>query len=387
MSHLFLLKNVRSPGKILVGLVLLSVSVGLFFSLTNASATGEDDKRLVTIHDKTAKKVVLTRATTVQEVLKQADIRLRPDDGVDPKLSTELRASSYQINIYRAQPILVIDGNTRHFVMSASETPRQVAASAGLPFYDEDTADLTRSDNVLDSDGTGLQLTIQRATKFNLVLYGKVIEARTQEKTVRAMLKDKNVKLAPSDTVSVPLETPVTVDMKVEVWRNGKQTLNEEQPVAFPVQQIQDADQPIGYKVIQTPGVLGKKNVSFEVDMQNGREISRRIIQEVVTLQPKLQVEVIGTKGTFSGSFGEALARLRSCEGSYTSNTGNGYYGAYQFNASAWRSYAPAEYANVLPYQAPPAAQDQAVWNYYQKSGWRPWPACSTKLGLQDIYR
>lgn len=340
-------------------------------------------KRLVTIHDQSSKKVVVTTADTVGRALEQADVTIRPDDNVDPKTSTKLQAKAYQINIYRAQPVLVIDGNARHSVMTSSETPKQIADSADIPYYDEDEATLSRSDNILDSDGAGLQLKIHRATKFNLVLYGKPIEARTQAKTVGAMLQDKGIKLAANDTVSLPLQTAIKTNLKVQVWRNGKQTINEEKPIAFPVQQIQDADQPVGYKKIKTAGVLGKKNVTYEVVLRNGQEKSRRVIQQVVILEPKQQVEIVGAKPSFSGDFAAALAKLRSCEGGYSSwNPAGPYYGAYQFNEGAWNASAPpgAEYGN-----ASPAEQDQAARNLYVSRGWSPWPNCGASL--PDIYR
>lgn len=171
--------------------------------------------------------------------------------------------------------------------------------------------------------------------------------------------------------------------MKVEIWRNGKQTITEEQPVLFDTQKIQDASQPAGYRQVKTPGVNGKKMVTFEVEMRNGQEIGRREIQSVQTLAPIAQVEVVGTKGTFSGSFAEALAKLRSCEGSYTSNTGNGYYGAYQYDLQTWGNY--QGYPNAAA--APPAVQDEKAWLTYQARGWQPWPSCSRSQGLQDIYR
>ena len=84
------------------------------------------------------------------------------------------------------------------------------------------------------------------------------------------------------------------------------------------------------------------------------REINSNVIQ-----QPVKQVEIIGAKtsATFNGSFAEALARLRSCEGSYTSDTGNGYYGAYQFDKSTWGNF--GGYNN--PAQAPADIQDQTL--------------------------
>ena len=70
------------------------------------------------------------------------------------------------------------------------------------------------------------------------------------------------------------------------------------------------------------------------------------------------------------------------CEssGNYATNTGNGYYGAYQFNLATWRGLG----YTGLPSNAAPAVQDQAAQKLYDQRGWQPWPACSAKLGLVD---
>src|SRR4051794_19030371 len=74
------------------------------------------------------------------------------------------------------------------------------------------------------------------------------------------------------------------------------------------------------------------------------------------------------------------FARLRQCEsgGDYSINTGNGYYGAYQFNLRTWRGLG----YSGLPSDAAPATQDRAAATLQSQRGWSPWPACSRKLGL-----
>jgi hypothetical protein len=94
----------------------------------------------------------------------------------------------------------------------------------------------------------------------------------------------------------VPLTTPITANSDVQVWREGKQTITVEESVPFDTQQIKDADQNIGYKAIQTAGVNGKKNVTYEVDIRNGVEVGRTAIASIVTAQPSAQVEIIGAK-------------------------------------------------------------------------------------------
>ncbi len=77
---------------------------------------------------------------------------------------------------------------------------------------------------------------------------------------------------------------------------------------------------------------------------------------------------------------GGVWAELRECESgdNYTIDTGNGYYGAYQFSAATWQGLG---YPG-LPNQAAPAVQDQAAQELQARSGWGQWPECSLKLGL-----
>jgi len=344
-------------------------------------AAGE---RLITIHDRGQDKGILTRETTLRDAFGAAGIEIDTNDVVEPGLDEPLIASNYEVNIYRARPVTIIDGAVRTKVMSAYQTPKQIAAQAHIALQDEDTATIGANNDMV-SEGAGVQLTVKRAASFTFVLYGTKKTAYTQEKTVGAMLDKKGIKLAKDDTLSVPRDTPIQSGMTVELWRNGVQTGSEEQDVPFETQKIQDADHEVGYRQVKTPGVVGKKTVTFEIEMKNGKEVNRREIQSVVTLQPVKQIEIVGTKmaNTFSGDFAGALARLRSCEGSYTANTGNGYYGAYQYDTSTWANY--GGYANAS--LAPPAVQDEKAWLTYQKRGWQPWPSCSRKMGLQDIYR
>lgn len=76
---------------------------------------------------------------------------------------------------------------------------------------------------------------------------------------------------------------------------------------------------------------------------------------------------------------GDVLYKLRLCEagGIYTRNSGNGYFGAYQYSLSTWNNY--GGYAR--PDLAPAEVQDAKAQADIARRGFSPWPACARKIG------
>ena len=85
--------------------------------------------------------------------------------------------------------------------------------------------------------------------------------------------------------------------------------------------------------------------------------------------------------GTASAAPESAWDKLAQCEsgGNWGINTGNGYYGGIQFNASTWRAYG----GTGMPHQASKAEQIAVAERTLAAQGWGAWPACSKKMGLR----
>lgn len=68
---------------------------------------------------------------------------------------------------------------------------------------------------------------------------------------------------------------------------------------------------------------------------------------------------------------------VRQCEsgGNYKIATGNGYYGAYQFDRGTWLSNGGGRYG-ITANRAPAWAQDHIMWKTQRARGWSPW-ACA----------
>ncbi|HTK39521.1 MAG TPA: ubiquitin-like domain-containing protein [Patescibacteria group bacterium] len=329
----------------------------------NVSRTG---KHVLTVYDDGTQKGILTEAHTLREAFKEAGIVVGANDVTEPALDDELVAATYDVNVYRARPVAVHDNKTVKKVMTPYRSAKQIAKQAGIALHDEDMVHLESSDDVV-RDGAVERLIVERATPFTFVFYGEKNQDYTQATTVGEMLDEKGISLGAKDKVSPAKSTKISAGMKVEIWREGKQTVTRKEKVAFSTRQIQDADQPIGYRKVKTAGKDGEKLVTYVVMVKNGAEVSKKAVKTVVTRQSVAQVEVIGTKNSYSGSLNDWLYKLRMCEtgGNYSSNTGNGFYGAYQFMPSTWNSIASmigrSDLVGVLPSQAAPGDQDAMI--------------------------
>ncbi len=280
---------------ILSSFVFIGLAVLLFVSGNSVKAQEEASGRLVTIYDRGNQQVLLTEAATIADALTEAGVELDRRDVVEPRLDEKLVANEYKVNIYRARPVTIIDGAIRQKVMTPYQTAVRIAEDAEIKLYPEDDATVAQSTDLL-TNGAGLELVVDRATAFDLTLFGKRATARTQATTVGEMLDEKDVQLGENDRVVPSLETTITPDIKVQVWREGKQTVSVEEEVDFPVETIKDADRPLGYREVRTPGVKGLRNVTYEITVKDGVESDRVEIASLETKAPVKQVEVIGAK-------------------------------------------------------------------------------------------
>jgi uncharacterized protein YabE (DUF348 family) len=280
-------------------LILFVFFVSIVGSTYSVQASNGDN-HLVTVYDRGTKQVFLTKEKTLGEALKAKNIALDKHDTVEPAVNQELIAPEYQVNIYRARPVVVVDGAIRVKTVSPYQTAQQIAKDVGITIYDEDTTTLTPLTDFVN-DGAGLKLTITRATALTLDLYGKKTEVHTQTKTVGDMLKEKKITLGVSDRVSVPVGTVISAGMEVRVTREGKQTVAIDEDIPSPSHIVYDADRPIGYRAVQVAGTPGVRSVTYELDVKDGVEISRVAIASIVTRQPTEQTEVIGISNDGTG--------------------------------------------------------------------------------------
>ena len=137
-------------------------------------------------------------------------------------------------------------------------------------------------------------------------------------------------------------------------------------------------------KVIRTKHKTAKvKGVKFEhrahkrrlrgdspKELRTELERSRRELRKAKRAAAEAETGQAAAAGAAPGH----LQAIAACEsgGNYSTNTGNGFYGAYQFTQSTWASVG----GTGNPAAASPAEQDKRAAMLYAQQGSSPWPVC-----------
>lgn len=273
-------------------LVLFGISLIAFVSF-GATTEGPSDSRVVSVYADGQAQTLPTRATTVKDLLERLDITLSEGDVVEPGLDTQILEDNFAVNVYRARPVTVIDGNKKVTVTTATQSPRSVAEEVGVQLYPEDEVNVELPDNLIDEGSATEQLVIERSIPIKLVMYGQSYDVRTHAKTVGELVKEKGLD-ANDVTVLPPADTVLTPDMVVFVTYPDKNIETVEEVIPNAEETVNDPDLAVGQTKVKQEGAPGKKVVIYEVDKEDPSK--RKVLQEVVAIHPINRVTAKGSK-------------------------------------------------------------------------------------------
>lgn len=274
-------------------ILLFFVLLGTFVVLGEERVVATDSRLVVFSHDK-KQETLPTRAKTVGEFLERVDVKLNEGDVVEPSKDAEILDDKFRINVYRSRPVVVVDGERKTFAFSAATTARSVAGQVGVEVYPEDTIESKMETDFIKDSSIGEKVVITRATPVNLNLYGTPVAIRTHADTVGELLKEKKVELAADDTVQPSAETPITAQTQIFVVRSGSQVTTIEEAIPMETQTIEDPSLSFGSTAVRQKGSAGKRLVTYQVDLKNGKEVGRTVIQSVVAVEPVKQIVAKG---------------------------------------------------------------------------------------------
>lgn len=270
---------------------------------------------VIVSHDHT-EQAIPTPAKTVDAVLKRYHIPLHDGDVVEPDLNTEIVTDNFRVNVYRAAPVTIVDGEKKTFTYSAARTPRSIVKQAGIEVYPEDTLTSAPTENFLIEGSIGERVVISRATPVNVSLYGTPVVMRTHAETVGKLLTERGLKMSAGDVVQPTANTPITPNMQVFVLRKGQKVVTEAADIPMTTQIVEDSSLTFGTTAVRQQGQGGKKLITYLIETSGGTE-TRKVIQEVITQQPVTQIIARGKAVSIPSDKQAVMAAAGIASGDY----------------------------------------------------------------------
>jgi uncharacterized protein YabE (DUF348 family) len=366
-------------------LVLCALVVGLVaFVGNNKTITLNVDGKVTSVQ---------TFGGTVGQVVKSANVELKPADRVSPSVDASVRNGTV-INVNMAKEVKVsLDGSEKTVNTTAQDVAGLVtelgvasASSVSVP-----------RDAQLSVAGSFVSISTPKSVR--IVADGKVKTATTTAATVGKVLDDAGLRLGANDRTSQPANAHVVNNMVIKVSRvdTGKTAVTSED-IAFSSETIESAELLKGEKEVTQAGSAGKVEKTYKLVLVDGREASRTLVSETVTAKPVTEKITVGTKekpaapaapaapakaaseGANTGAAAPAMMneamwdKIAQCEsgGNWSINSGNGYYGGLQFDIQTWLGSGGGAYAPNASL-ATKAQQIDIANRVYAQRGLQPW--------------
>lgn len=184
-----------------------------------------------------------------------------------------------------AKTYVITDGDRTITYTTFATDPEAVLDEAGM--------DLDEQDTYTTQDGSSI--TIRRALEVQLSYHGKSTTVSSSGETVSQLLARLGLDLTTHDTLSHPIDTPVTDGMCLTV--DSTVTRQETYTATIPHETTYCADTslPAGTEEVLIEGQDGELLCTAEVTYMNGTEISRKLITEKQTIAPITEIIAQGT--------------------------------------------------------------------------------------------
>ena len=353
-------------GRIVQGTVLAALVAGaVTYVAFDKSITLSIDGQTQTVH---------TFAGTVGAVLAADGISTGGKDVVSPA-SGSSASDNETITVRYGRPLtLEVNGVSKtawvHYPTVSGALQELGVRTSGATSTEPMSADIPRSGM------SGLVVYTLRHVTF--LVDGKSVQVSTTAATVTAAMAQAGITLHNQDAPSVAAASVPTDGETISINRITGTTETKQISIPFQTTKVNDSSQYVGTTSVTTQGVDGEETVTYAVQVVNGVKQAPKQISETVSKQPVNEVESVGTKALPTSASSLNWAALANCEsgGNPSENTGNGFYGMYQFTVSTWDSLG----GSGLPSNASAATQTALAEKLYTEAGSGQWPVCGHYL-------
>jgi uncharacterized protein YabE (DUF348 family) len=252
-----------------------------------------------------------TQATTIDKVLEENRITLKPQDQVfldgrlvradaslprfaasagEPALMAAQRGTLH-ISVTRALPITINDNGSISTLLTTENTLGTALARAGLELYVGDSV----SPDLTTPVTTGTLVYIRRSRPASITVDGKTIRTRTRAETIDALLAQEGISLEGKDYAIPAPVNPIVDYVNVSITRVREEFITETEQLPFQTKWLPDGELELDQRVVSQTGRQGEKHRLFKSVFENGKLISTGLEREWIENPPQDHIISYGT--------------------------------------------------------------------------------------------
>lgn len=152
------------------------------------------------------------------------------------------------------------------------------------------------------------EIEIKRAVPVSIKVDGKEIDVKTYKDTVKEVLYDNAISVDENDKfIGSQLGDKIVSDMNISIVRVDEKTITETSPIPFKTITKENNRLDMGVKNTVTEGKEGVREKVYKVVYEDGKQIAKELIEDVIAANPLNKIVEIGTLLNYKTSRGDTL--------------------------------------------------------------------------------
>lgn len=172
-------------------------------------------------------------------------------------------------------------------------------ANTAGDFLEEQDLTVKEKDNMVPSRNakiySGSIIHIERAKKIKIAADGRKIESYTLQRKVEDAVRENGVVLNRLDIADPSRDAPIYDGISVKITRINIEEIVAVENIDFKTKTEKDSQLGWQEKKIKQKGEKGAKEVKYRITYNDGKEISRKILETKIVKEPVMEIVIQGT--------------------------------------------------------------------------------------------
>lgn len=199
----------------------------------------------------------------------------------------------------RKDVTVVVDGKQRK-ISTYKGTVGEFLSSVEIKLDDRDKVLPGVDSKVKDH----MVIAIKKAIPVAVNVDDKELTIYTAENTLKDALKQEGIILNESDKISPALDSQVKEGMEVNIVRVEEKTIRVQERIAYTTTRKADTNLELGTTKVLQDGMDGEKEIAYKAVYENGKEVARVKVGEVIKKAPVNKILAVGSLAWFTPSRG-----------------------------------------------------------------------------------